>query len=154
MDEQVSESGSLSQDELNRLWQHGLHEERLFHDRLNYFSIVELGLLSAFAILYNKDRPLGLLTPLAVAALAFTLFWLILQYNHWRYCLFLNLRMRKLIPEFRGTVDSYFGQDRSDEQTTAFSFSKPLSLAPPVLFALTWIAFLIWVIVTSLMETR
>jgi hypothetical protein len=25
-------------DEVNRLWQHGLHEERLFHDRLNYFS--------------------------------------------------------------------------------------------------------------------
>src|SRR5262245_2191921 len=131
MDEEVSEPVSLSEDELNRLWQHGLHEERLFHDRLNYFSIVELGLLSAFAILYNKDRPFGLLAPLTIAALAFTLFWLVLQYNHWRYCLFLNLRMRKLIPEFRGTVDAYFGQRTSEKQTTAFSFSKPLSLAPP-----------------------
>lgn len=154
MDEQVSDPVSLSQDELNRLWQHGLHEERLFHDRLNYFSIVELGLLSAFAILYNKDRPFGLLAPLTAAALVFTLFWLILQYNHWRYCLFLNLRMRKAIPEFRTTVDSYFGQSAADRQTTAFSFSKPLFLAPPVLFALTWIAFLIWVIVNPFAETR
>src|SRR5205085_2307982 len=28
-------------DEVNRLWQHGMHEEKLFHDRLNYFSFLE-----------------------------------------------------------------------------------------------------------------
>lgn len=148
MDEQLSESESLSQDELNRLWQHGLHEEQLFHDRLNYFSVVEIGLLSTFAILYNKDRPLGLLVALAVAALAFTVFWLLLQYKHWRYCLFINSRIRELVPEFRNTVNAYFGQDAEDKQKTGFSFSKPLSLSPPVLFALTWTAFLIWIIVS------
>src|ERR1044071_363153 len=84
---------ALSADELNRLWQHALHEERLFHDRLNYFSVVEIGLLSAFAILYNKDRPLGLLAPLTVAALVFTFFWLLLQFKHWRYCSFIYLRL-------------------------------------------------------------
>ena len=31
-------SDPLPPDEVNRLWQHGMHEERLFHDRLNYFS--------------------------------------------------------------------------------------------------------------------
>ena len=152
MDEQVPERVSLSQDELNRLWQHGLHEERLFHDRLNYFSVVELGLLSAFAILYNKDRPFGLLAPLTVAALVFTLFWLVLQYRHWRYCLFLNLRMREYIPEFRTTGDTFFAHEGTDGHATAFRFSKPLSLAAPVLFALTWIAFLAWVIWTSFAE--
>ncbi len=154
MSEPSSESVSLSQDELNRLWQHGLHEERLFHDRLNYFSVVEIGLLSAFAILYNKDRPYGLLIALAFAALAFTVFWLLLQYKHWGYCQFINLRQRKMIPEFRETVDTYFDQSTKDKQITGFSFSKPLSLAPPVIFALTWIAFLIWVIATPFAETR
>ncbi|MDQ3801656.1 MAG: hypothetical protein M3384_19710 [Acidobacteriota bacterium] len=147
MDEQVSESNSLSRDELNRLWQHALHEERLFHDRLNYFSVVEIGLLSAFAILYNKDRPLGLLAALTGAALAFTIFWLLLQYKHLRYCLFIHSRLREFVPEYRRTVDTFFGQSAAGNPTTAFSFSKPLSLAAPVLFALTWIAFLIWVIV-------
>ncbi|HEY0459308.1 MAG TPA: hypothetical protein VGC97_09250 [Pyrinomonadaceae bacterium] len=155
MNNQVSEPDSLSQDELNRLWQHGLHEERLFHDRLNYFSAVEIGLLSVFAILYNKDRPFGLLAPLTGAALAFTIFWLILQYNHWRYCQFINSKIRELIPEFRSTVDAYFGKSGAEKHTTGFSFSKPLSLAPPVLFALTWIAFLIWVMVNpSSAQTR
>ncbi len=147
MDEQISDLVTPSQDELNRLWQHGLHEERLFHDRLNYFSVVEIGLLSAFAILYNKGRPFGLLAPLTAAALAFTVFWLLLQYKHWRYCMFLNSRLREIVPEFRRTVDAYFGHSTTNKQTTAFSFSKPLSLAAPVLFALMWIAFLIWITV-------
>lgn len=147
MEEQISESISPSQDELNRLWQHALHEERLFHDRLNYFSVVEIGLLSAFAILYNKDRPLGLLAPLTATALVFTVFWLLLQYKHWRYCLFIYSRLREIVPEYRRTVDTYFGQNAQNKQITAFSFSKPLSLAAPVLFALMWIAFLIWIVV-------
>lgn len=147
MDRQVSDAASLSPDELNRLWQHALHEERLFHDRLNYFSVVEIGLLSAFAILYNKDRPFGLLVAVTGAALIFTVFWLLLQYKHWQYCMFLFSRLREILPEYRKTVDSFFGQNASNNRTNAFSFSKPLSLAAPVLFALTWIAFLIWVIV-------
>lgn len=154
MDEQISESISLSQDEINRLWQHALHEERLFHDRLNYFSVVEIGLLSAFAILYNKDRPFGLLAALTAAALVFTAFWFLLQYKHWRYCVFIYSRVSENVPEYRRTVDTYFGQNAADEQTTAFSFSKPLSLASPVLFALTWIAFLIWILATSFTEIR
>jgi hypothetical protein len=145
MEEQVSDSDSPSQDELNRMWQHALHEERLFHDRLNYFSVVEIGLLSAFAILYNKDRPFGLLAALTGAALVFTVFWLLLQYKHWRYCMFIYTRLREFVPEYGRTVDAFFGQEKADKRTTAFSFSKPLALA--VLFALTWIAFLIWVIV-------
>lgn len=145
MKEQISESGSQSPDELNRLWQHALHEERLFHDRLNYFSVVEIGLLSAFAILYNKDRPFGLLVALTCAALVFTVFWFTIQYKHWRYCVFIYSRLPDFIPEYKTTVDTYFGQNSEEKRTTAFSFSKPLSLAAPVLFALTWIAFLIWV---------
>jgi hypothetical protein len=154
MDEQTKEKAAPSQDELNRLWQHGLHEERLFHDRLNYFSAVEIGLLSVFAILYNKDRPFGLLAPLTASALAFTIFWLLLQYKHWRYCLFLFTRIREVIPEYRNNVETFFNVGTSDKTATALSFYKPLSLAAPVLFALTWIAFLIWVIVNPFSESR
>jgi hypothetical protein len=134
-----------SPDEQNRLWQHALHEERLFHDRLNYFSAVEIGLLSVFAILYNKDRPFGLLIPLTIAALVFTIFWLVIQYKHWRYCEFIHARLQEVVPGYRNLVNDYFGENLEKKQTTAFAFSKPLSMAAPALFALTWIAFLVWV---------
>ena len=149
-----SSAEAPSPDELNRLWQHGLHEERLFHDRLNYFSAVEIGLLSVFAILYNKDRPFGLLIPLAGAALAFTLFWLLIQYNHWRYCTYIFSRIRELVPEYRNTVYTYFGQSAGQRRTTGFSISKPLSLAAPFLFALIWIAFFVWIIMQPFADTR
>ena len=50
----------LQADEVNRLWQHGMHEERLFHDRLNYFSAIQAGLLGVFAILYHKEPSPGI----------------------------------------------------------------------------------------------
>ena len=155
MDEQVSDSPPQpTADELNRLWQHGLHEERLFHDRLNYFSAVEIGLLSVFAILYNKDQPLGLLTPLTGAAPAFTIFWLILQYKHWRYCVFLYSKIREFVPECRKTVETYFGEPDLRRNTSALSFTKPLSLGAPALFALTWLAFFAWILVKQFSAAR
>lgn len=150
MDQQISTVDKPAPDELNRLWQHGLHEERLFHDRLNYFSAVEIGLLSVFAILYNKDQPFGLLISLTGAALVFTIFWLLLQYKHWHYCAFIFSRIRESVPEYSYTVDTFFGKNAKQEKITAFSFSKPLSLAAPALFAITWIAFLIWITIKSL----
>lgn len=121
---------AVSQDEINRLWQHGLHEERLFHDRLNYFSAVEMGLLSVFAILYNKDKPFELLLLLGIAAFAFTLLWLALQIRHWRYCLHVNSRLWEQVPEYRRTIESFPGP----EKRGAFGFSKSLALGAPILF--------------------
>src|SRR4051812_50229020 len=72
-------------DEVNRLWQHGLHEEKLFYDRLNYFSAIQVGPLGVFAILYNKEPAVGVFVPLTAAALAFALLWLRVQVRHWRY---------------------------------------------------------------------
>ncbi|HQU82913.1 MAG TPA: hypothetical protein PKY59_07310 [Pyrinomonadaceae bacterium] len=149
MEEKISEPDLNSKDEQSRLWQHALHEERLFHDRLNYFSAVEIGLLSVFAILYNKNRPFGLLIPLTIAALIFTVFWLVIQYKHWRYCEFIHAELQMVVPGYRNLVNKYFGQKAEEKNATAFAFSKPLSMAAPSLFALTWIAFLIWVSVNS-----
>src|SRR3954454_15628047 len=50
-------------DQVNRLWHHGMHEERLFHDRMNFFSAMQVGLLGVFAILHNKEPPLGVFVP-------------------------------------------------------------------------------------------
>ena len=66
----------LHPDEVNRLWQHGMHEERLFHDRLNYFSAIQVGLLGVFAILYNKEPSPGVFAPLTAVGLTLALLWL------------------------------------------------------------------------------
>jgi hypothetical protein len=134
-----------SADEINRLWQHGMHEERLFHDRLNYFSFLEMGLLTICGIMYNKEPAIGFFLPLAIVGLLFTVLWLVIQTRHWAYCEHLNARIRQLVPEYRATLDGLTGPHRRD----GFSISKPLALAVPTLFAATWVAFFVWLIVRA-----
>jgi len=127
-------------DELNRLWSHGLHEERLFYDRLNYFTAMQVGLLGVFAILYNKDPALGVFLPLTAVALAFTLLWHVVQVRHWRYCLNVNAELKKSVPEYQRTIAGY----RSGALKDGLSISWPLAFVVPGLFALMWLAFFAW----------
>ncbi len=132
-------------DAANRVWQHGMHEEKLFHDRLNYFSFLETGLLTLCALLYNKDPALALLLPLAVVGLLFTLLWLLIQTRHWAYCEHVHQRTRELVPDYRDTLAGWAGPGRRD----GWSISRPLALAVPMLFAFTWVGFLAWVLVRT-----
>src|SRR6187200_2777828 len=101
-------------DEVNRLWQHGLHEEKLFSDRLNYFSAIQVGLLGVFAILYHKEPSVGVFVPLTAAALAFALLWARVQVRHWRYCVHVHRQMRRAVPEYARTVAAFHGPGRTD----------------------------------------
>ena len=130
-------------DEVNRLWQHGMHEERLFHDRLNYFSFLETGLLTICVIMYNKEPSIGFFLPVAVVALLLTLLWLVIQVRHWAYVEHVHVRIRQLVPEYRATVEAFAGPGRRD----GLSISKPLALAVPALFACTWIALFVWILI-------
>jgi hypothetical protein len=132
-------------DEMNRLWQHGLHEERLFYDRLNYFAAIQVGLLGVFAILYHKEPSIGVFIPLTAAALAFNLLWFRVQMRHWRYCLHVYDHTKKAVPEYARTVASFAGPGRKD----GLSISRPLAFAMPLLFAATWVALFGWLIVRS-----
>jgi hypothetical protein len=130
-------------DEVNRLWQHGMHEERLFHDRLNYFSFLEVGLLTICGIMYNKEPAVGFFVPITLVGLLFTLLWLVIQRRHWAYCVHVNARIKQLVPEYRDTLDAFPGH------RDGLSISKPLALSVPVLFAGVWVAFLVWILIRA-----
>ena len=132
-------------DEVNRLWQHGLHEERLFYDRLNYFAAIQVGLLGVFAILYPKEPAVGVFVPLTVAALAFNLLWLRVQVRHWRYCVHVYAHIRRAVPEYARTVAAFAAPGRTD----GLSIGRPLAFAVPLLFAVTWGALFGWVLARS-----
>jgi hypothetical protein len=133
----------LRADEINRLWQHGMHEERLFYDRLNYFSAIQVGLLGVFAILYQKEPSTWLFAPLTAVALAFALLWLRVQLRHWRYCLHVNDQIRNSVPEYARTIAAFASIGRKD----GLSISHPLAYTVPVLFAIAWVALFAWVVV-------
>ncbi|MBM4061498.1 MAG: hypothetical protein FJ265_10455 [Planctomycetes bacterium] len=143
MDAAIHRSATqLQPDEINRLWQHGLHEERLFHDRLNYFSAIQVGLLGVFAVLYHKEPSPGVFTPLAATALTIALLWLRIQVRHWRYCVHVNDRIKAAVPDYASTVSAFAAPGRTD----GLSISRPLATAIPLLFAATWLALFGWVL--------
>lgn len=117
--------------------EHGLHEERLFYDRLNYFTAMQVSLLGVFAILFNKDPAIGIFLPLTGAALLFTLIWHVVQVRHWRYCVHVNAQLKKTVPEYRRTLSAYSGDKLKD----GLSISWPLAFVVPALFAMMWLAF-------------
>ncbi|WP_149111755.1 RipA family octameric membrane protein [Limnoglobus roseus] len=127
---------------MNRLWQHGMHEERLFHDRLNYFTAVQTGLLAVFAILYQKEPSPGVFAPLTAVALTFAVLWFRVQVRHWRYCVHVSAIIRQMVPEYARTVATFTGRGRTD----GLSISRPLAFAVPVLFGVTWVALFAWVL--------
>lgn len=133
---------ALQPDEINRLWQHGMHEERLFYDRLNYFSAIQVGLLGVFAILYHKEPSPGVFVPLTLVALAFDVLWLSVQVRHWRYCVHVYEQIKHAVPEYRRTVNAFAAPGRKD----GLSISRPLALAVPLLFASAWLALFGWVL--------
>lgn len=132
-------------DQINRLWSHGLHEERLFYDRLNYFTAMQVGLLGVFAILYNKDPAIGVFLPLTAVALAFTLLWHVVQVRHWRYCVHVNKELKRVVPEYRRTISAYMSNRFKD----GLSISQPLAFTVPMMFAVMWIAFFAWMCVNK-----
>lgn len=140
-----ADSSKPDADQINRIWQHGMHEERLFHDRLNYFSFLETGLLTICVIMYNKEPSIGFFLPVVVVALLLTFLWLIIQVRHRVYVEHVHVRIRELVPEYRATVDAFAGPGRRD----GLSISKPLAMAVPALFACTWIALFVWLLVRS-----
>ena len=133
-------------DEMNRLWEHGMHEERLFHDRMNFFSAMQVGLLGVFAILYHKEPALGVFIPLTFGGLAFTTLWLIVQVRHWRYCVHVNDRIKRAVPEYRRTVAAF---SSPGGRINGLAISQPLAFAVPFLFGVIWIALFSWVFLRS-----
>ena len=113
-----------------------MHEERLFYDRLHYFSAIQVGLLGIFAILYHKEPSAGVFVPLTMVALAFALLWLRVQVQHWRYCVHVNERVKRAVPEYARTIAAFASPGRTD----GLSISRPLAFAMPLLFAAAWLA--------------
>lgn len=132
----------LHPDKLNRLGQHALHEERLFHDRMHFFSAIQGRLLGVFAILDHKEPSIGVFVPPTAVSLAFTGLCLVVQVRHWTYCRILHERIWEVVPDYRRTVAAFAAPGRTD----GLSISRPLSHAVPLLFAAAWLGLSAWML--------
>lgn len=128
----------LSSDECDRLWQHALHEDALFNERLNSFVTFQSVLLALAALLVSEsdNRGDGLICALIVAGMATSVVSAYVQLKQVHLIGTLTERCRAALPEFAETLETL-----EASRWRRVSSKKLLAVLLPAIFALTWITF-------------
>lgn len=130
---------TVNEDERNRLLQHGIHEETIFYNRLNLFSVFEGVLLAALVSLDAEEGQLPSLSWLLPAlGIIITGIWWFAQGNKRKLVEVLGRRIEQELPEFRATIAAFTGGKRK-----AFSASALITHTIPGIFLLLWVYLLI-----------
>ena len=135
-------AGKLDLDQKSRLWDHGIHEDKLFHDRMNFFTVLQSAILGMFGLFYNRQPPPGkiFLYGLIGLGLALSVVWLLIQLRHYAYLNHIVGRLKEHLDEFRETADGFSQKKR----WRRFSVTRILALFIPILFTIVWLGLLIF----------
>jgi len=96
----------LDKDALNRLWEHGNHEDTMFSERLNFFLVFEGILIAVVGQLYSQTpRNVLVVKATIVLGLLTTLIWGYVQIQQKIILEDLIERSRELLPEYEVTVE-------------------------------------------------
>jgi hypothetical protein len=136
-------SENLDNDQLNRLWEHGLHIDAMFHNRLNFFLVFESILLGVVGLLYSRSTTAKpVLISIICLGLILTILWGYVQ-ARMKY-VFDSLRTfhREVIPEYKLTLI------RRERVKWPISSTSLETYGVPLLVALIWIVLFIFTITT------
>ncbi|GHO98503.1 hypothetical protein KSF_085510 [Reticulibacter mediterranei] len=132
-------SEHLETEQISRLWEHFLHLDTNFYNRLNFFLVFESVLLGVVGLLYS--RPNGSLLGLKLIMLlgfSLTILWGYIQARQ-KYLLDdLAEQVKTVAPEYRMTLE------RRKHAKWPVSSVWLLAYIVPILVALIWLLFLIF----------
>jgi len=86
----------LSVEQINRLWQHRLHEDTMFNTRMNFFVVFESILIAVVGILFTNllsSKPI--LISIIVLGIIITIIWTYIQGKQKFLLDFLKKKMRR-----------------------------------------------------------
>ncbi len=90
---EVTVRQDLENDQINRLWEHGTHEDTIFYNMLNFFLVFESVLLGVVGLLYSKTAsPEPVLKIIGALGLSVTLVWEYAQIKQRRYIKIISAR--------------------------------------------------------------
>src|SRR5690242_7042720 len=97
---------NLTEEQRNRLWEHGLHEDTIFFNHLNFFLIFESVLLGVVGVLYSRPQPSTLmLRIIIILGLSLTLVWGYAQSRQKHMLNILQARCYEFIPDYKVTIE-------------------------------------------------
>jgi len=132
----------LEPDQINRLWEHGQHEDTVFNDRLTFFLIFESVLIGLVGMLYSSNKQIALMKWVLIIIVCFglliTIFWGYIQARQRSLLHRLIERLEDHLPEFKETYEPL---DR--KRWRRLSGTWLLTYPIPLLVAGIWVALLI-----------
>ncbi len=126
---------------IERLWQHALHEDLMFNERLNFFLVFESLLIATVASLYNASiHEIIIIKLLNLLGLFLTAIWCLVQVRQKSILDDLKNQTKELIPDYEQTLV------RRSSLGRKFSITFILAYGVPALVASIWIVllFFIW----------
>lgn len=147
-DQRAERSTELHPDQCERLFAHGLHEENVFYNRLNFFMVCE-SLLFAGAIsgmIEGEKTVRSIIIFICVVGLLVSLLWWFAQVNKLVLLKTLEDRLMGAFPEIRESIEAA----NRNRRIHIWSASAILAHALPVLFLLAWLYLLchiLWIAV-------
>lgn len=125
-------------EECERAWQHALHEENVFNDRLNFFLLAEAMLLVFHAEVIGKVGPLGLVL-IGALGVVITLFWVIINRRQIGELEDAKAKLRLCLPDYR----SYDAAADSTRRRMRRSAAPVLGYWVPAVVAAIWVALIV-----------
>ncbi len=132
----------LENDQINRVWEHKLHVEDIFYNRLNFFLVFESIFLSSVVSAAFTKLPSGkiVLIILTSLGLVITFLWGYAQARQ-KYILDdLRAHLEVIAPEYDAT------HKRRDQVIWPLSSMSLLTYLIPPLIGLVWITLLVFVV--------
>lgn len=133
-------SQHLDNDQINRLWKHGLHQDEMFHNRL-YFLVFESVLIGGVGVLLTRPNSAKfVLISIICLGLILTMIWGYIQARQKYVFSSLVAFRREVIAEYRITLE------RRERVKWPISSLWLEAYAVPFLVALIWVVLLIFTI--------
>lgn len=143
------EQPSLSEDQSNRIWDHGKHAESVFLNQLNFFLIFESLLLGGAIegiVIHQQIFGKPVLIGITIFGCLITLFWLCVQYGQGHLFEKLKTRMASQLPEYGETLKQR-GENREFYKLIEFTTNlKFQAISIPGMVAFAWLGLLIYIL--------
>jgi hypothetical protein len=133
---------SDSVDQINRVWEHKLHVEDNFYNRLNFFLVFESILLSSVvSVVFSKPSSGKIVLIIAILlGLTITSLWGYVQARQKHILENLRIRLKNMAPEYKETVES--------REKWPVSSMGLLTYVVPSIIGLLWMTLLIFLLLS------
>jgi len=132
-------SENLDNEQINHLWQHTMHSQNRFDNRLNFFLIFESVLLGVVGTLYSKSASTKpVLITIICLGFFLTVLWGYIQAREKYLFEGVEKRLEEVAPEYRETLR------RREQRRWPLRSTPLLTYGVPAMITAVWIVFFVF----------